>query len=362
MIITINQRKVKEALAVTEKIVSKNLALPILQNVVIRTENGRVKISSTNLEIGINFWLGAKIEEEGDVAIPARLFSEFINNVQSEKVTISTKENIAYINTENSKTKIIGFPAKDFPIIPKNKNTPFVTLGAKKIWQLFSAVIDSASLSEARPELAGVFVHFSPTKIESAATDSFRLAEQVIYENGKIDQSMIIPKTTIQELIRALGDREEDIALSLSENQIFFSTSDFEIVSRLIDGHYPEYKRVIPEKFLSKYTLSREELEKSVRLASIFTSSIADIKLQADKDGFKVLAKNADKGEVNLSVPGTLKNGPFGIAVNYRYLLDGLKIIPTSQVEIEFTGEGSPLILHPEGKTDFTYLIMPLRS
>jgi DNA polymerase-3 subunit beta len=223
-------------------------------------------------------------------------------------------------------------------------------------------VIDSAALSEARPELAGIFLHFFPNKIESAATDSFRLAEQVIYENGQIEQSIIIPKTTSQELIRAIGEREEDVAISLSENQIFFSTGDFEIVSRLIDGHYPEYKRVIPEKFISKYTLSREELEKSVRLASIFTSNIADIKLQADKDNFKILAKNADKGEVSLAVPGSLKNGPFSLVVNYRYLLEGLKIIKSSQVEIDFTGEGSPLILHPEGRKDFTYLIMPLRS
>lgn len=362
MFITINQKKLKEALAVTEKIVSKNLALPILQNVVLKTEHGRVKVSSTNLEIGINYWLGAKIEEEGEIALPARIFSDFTANVDSEKISISTKENIAFINAENYKTKLIGFSAKDFPIIPKNKSTPFLSLPARALAKLFTLVIDAASLSENRPELAGVFVHFSSSKIEVAATDSFRLAEGVLVHNGKIDQGIIIPKSTVQELIRALMDREEDVSMTLSENQIFFSTGDLELVSRLIDGHYPDYKRVIPEKSISKLVVSKEELEKSVRLASIFTSNIADIKLQTDKEGLKIQAKNADKGEVNLSVKGNLKNEAFQIGVNYRYLLDGLKNMTTPLVEIEFTGEGSPLILRPEGKKDFTYLIMPLRS
>ena len=134
------------------------------------------------------------------------------------------------------------------------------------------------------------------------------------------------------------------------------------MVSRLIDGHYPDYKRVIPEKVLAKLTISKEELEKSVRVASIFTSNIADIKIHGEKEGLKILAKNSDKGEVVLTMKGQLKGESFQLAVNYRYLLDGLKNIFTDQVEIDFTGDDSPLILHPENQKNFTYLIMPLRS
>lgn len=362
MIVTTNQRKLKEALGIADKIISRNLALPILQNIVLKTENGRLKLSSTNLEIGINYWIGAKIEEEGDIALPARVFADFVSNVVGEKITIHTKDNIASINADNYKTKIIGFSTKDFPIIPRNKNNAFVRVQARTLSKMFSAVIDAASISEARPELAGVLVRFSNSKIEGAATDSFRLAEKTIFYDGNTEQSIIIPKTTVQELIRALGDKEEEVSLTISENQIFFTTGDVEIVSRLIDGHYPDYKKVIPDKHMAKVTINRDELERSVRVASIFTSNIADIKLQADKEGIRIMAKNADKGEVVLLVKGVLKNDPFQISVNYRYLLDGLKNIPTEEVEIEFTGEGSPLIIRPQEKKDFTYLIMPLRS
>lgn len=361
MIITINQKKLKEALAITEKVVSRNLALPILQNIILKTENGRVKISSTNLEIGVNFWIGAKTEEEGEIAMPARIFSDFINNTMSEKITMHTKENIAFINAENYKTKIVGFSAKDFPIIPKNKDESFSSMDSSVLKNILGAVIESVSLSETRPELTGVFLKFIPGLVEGAATDSFRLAEKTVHYEGQAERHMIIPKATAQELIRALSE-EGRVTMATSENQIFFTNEDLEIVSRLIDGHYPDYKKIIPDKYLSKLIVSKEELEKSVRLASIFTSHIADIKLHIDKEGLKISAKNADKGEVTLSVKSIVKGNPFKIAVNFRYLLDGLKQIHTEQVEIDFTGEGSPLVIYPDGKKDFTYLIMPLRN
>ena len=363
MIITINQKKLKESLMVTEKIISHNLVLPILQNIVLKTEQGRVKILSTNLEIGVNCWLGAKIEEEGEVAIPAKIFTNFVNNIESEQITITTKDNIAFIDAENFKTKIIGFTAKDFPIIPKSKTTPFVYLEAEQLGLLIGAVLESASLSETRPELAGVLVKFFSSKIESVATDSFRLAEQTVtYEGGQEEQSVIIPKNTAQEILRVLGIKSGKVAIAISENQIFFTMGDVEVVSRLIDGHYPDYKRVFPEKAVAKALLSKESLEKSIRLASVFTSQIADIKIQAGKEGLKIFAKNSDKGEVDLMVPGALKGEAFKVTVNYRYVLDGLKNISTEKVVMEFTGEDSPLVMRPEGKSDFVYLIMPLRS
>src|SRR3989344_9133264 len=158
MITTINQKKLKEGLGIVEKIISRNPALPILQNIVLKTENGRLKLSSTNLEIGINFWLGAKIDEEGGVAVPAKIFSDFVSNVNDEKITISSKENIVSINSENYKTKIIGFPAKDFPIIPKSKESSFFNILSQEMLSIFTGVVDSASISEARPELSGVLV------------------------------------------------------------------------------------------------------------------------------------------------------------------------------------------------------------
>lgn len=363
MNITINQQKLKKVISATERVISKSLTLPILHNLVIKTEQGRVKIYSTNLEIGITGWLSAKIEEEGEIALPAKIFSDFVNNLHEEKISIFTKENIIYVNTDQYKAKIIGFSSKEFPLVPKPKETAFLSLNASTLVKLINSVIDSVSLSEARPELSGIFLSFLPQSITSAATDSFRLAEQVIWESGKKECSVIIPRSTAQEIMRIFGGEEESVAITLSENQIFFKGEDLEIVSRLIDGHYPDYKKVIPEKSSHRVLLSVQEMEKSIKLASIFSSNVSsDIKLQGDKNGLKILARNPDKGEVSLSIPAQGEGNNFEITVNFRYLLDGLKIMPTENVIFEFTGEGSPLVLKPEAQKDLTYLIMPLRS
>lgn len=362
MIIITSQKNLKNGLNIVEKIVSKNTALPILQNIVLKTENGRLKLSSTNLEIGINFWLGGKIEEEGEIAVPARIFSDFINNLKEGNITIKTKEEIVLINSNNYQTKIIGFSSKDFPIIPKPKETPFIVLSSGELYELFNTVIDAAAVSETRPELSGVFLNFLEKTIEAAATDSFHLAEKIINKKNKITKSIIIPRYTVQELIRITANLEEDIFISVSENQIFFTSSDLEIVSRLIDGRYPDYKKVIPEKWVSKILINKNELEKNIRLASIFSSNIFDIKISAEEKGLKISAKNADKGEIFSFTEANLKNDGFNLSVNHRYFLEGLKVIPTENVIMEFTGEGNPLILRPEGKNDLTYLIMPLRS
>ncbi|HEY4484232.1 MAG: DNA polymerase III subunit beta [Candidatus Harrisonbacteria bacterium RIFCSPLOWO2_02_FULL_41_13b] len=363
MIITVNQKNLKRSLTLVERIVSKNLTLPVLQNIVLKTENGRLKISSTNLEIGMNSWIGAKIEEEGEIAVPAKVFSDFIDNIQDEKITINSKEHVISINSDSYKTKIIGFSAKDFPIIPRVKENSFIKIPSQEFLEILLTVIDSVSLSESRPELSGILINFSADKIEGAATDSFRLAEKVLnIKNSKPEQSIILPRVTAQELIRILPGLE-NISISISDNQIFFVSEDLEIVSRLIDGSYPDYKKVIPERRISRVLVKKEEIEKSVRLAGVFSSHISDIKINGESEGLRIAAKNTDKGEASSWISSAIvKDEPFEVMVNYRYLMDGLKIIPTENIVLEFTGEGNPLIIRPEERKDITYLIMPLRN
>ena len=366
MIITINQQKLRRAISALEKIVVRNLALPILQNIALNTDNGRLKLSSTNLEIGINYWIGAKVEEEGSVAIPARVLSDFVNNVSDEKLTITTKENNILINSDNYKTQILGFSVKEFPIIPKSKTEALISLPAQQWRKLFGAITDSAALSDARPELTGVRLGVVAGFLEVAATDGFRLAERRLegdFISNFNGDGLIIPRATVQELMRILdGQETELVAMTVSENQIFFSTQESELVSRLIDGRYPDYKKLIPEKVVSRLVVNRTELEKGVRLASIFSSGVADIKLHIEKNELRIAAQNAARGEVNARIGGELKGEGFTSAVNYHYLLDGLKIIEGESIALEFTGDGGPLVLKGEKHSQALYLIMPLRS
>ena len=363
MKITVNQKNLKKALILVEKVVSKNTPLPILNNILLKTENGRLKVSATNLEIGVNYIIGAKIEEVGQIAVPARIISDFIGNIIDDKVSLTTKNNILSINSERYKTQILGFDAKDFPIIPKIKSKPLALIPTKLLKNSLITVLDSVAVSETRPELSGVFVDFNNDKIVFAATDSFRLTEKNVDFKNIQKQSFIIPRNTVVELIRITGELEGDLAFNTSDNQISFSNDDFEIVSRVIDGNYPDYKKIIPEKFISKVLVRKDELDKTIRLAGLFSTNISDIKINCSEGKMAILAKNADKGEIETLIDASLKNQPFEVSLNFHYLLDGLKILDTEKVVMEFTGQGSPLVIRPnDDKKDVVYLIMPLRS
>lgn len=363
MKITVNQKNFKKALLLVEKVVSKNISLPILNNILLKTENGRLKVSATNLEIGVNYIIGAKIEEIGQIAVPARIISDFIGNIADDKVLLTTKNNILSINSERYKTQILGFDAKDFPIIPKIKSKPLALIPTKLLRTSLITVLDSVAVSETRPELAGVFVNFNNDKIVFAATDSFRLTEKSADFKSIQKQSFILPRNTVVELIRIAGELEGDLAFNVSDNQISFSNDDFEMVSRVVDGNYPDYKKIIPEKFISKVLVKKDELDKTIRLAGLFSSNISDIKLNCSEGKMVVLAKNSDKGEIETLIEASLKNEPFEVSLNFHYLLDGLKMLDTEKVVMEFTGQGSPLVIRPnDDKKDVVYLIMPLRN
>ena len=362
MKLIVNQKNLKRAISLVEKVVSKNISLPILGNILIKTENGRLRLSATNLELGINTLIGVKIEEVGEIAVPARIFSDFINAVQDEKVTLLTKNNILTINSENYKTSILGFDPKDFPIIPKIKSESILSISAKTFKNALIKVVDSMAISETRPELAGIFIQIKENKCIFVATDIFRLAEVTLPISTSGSASIILPRNTVVELIRICGDIEGDVQIKYTDNQVAFIGEDIELVSRVVDGTYPPYKNVIPDKFISRALIKRNEFENNIRLAGLFASNIADVKIACNEDKITITARNSDKGEIETSVPIVLKNEPFELSLNYRYVLDGLKNILNNEVIVEFTGVGSPLIMRPSEDKSFVYLIMPLRN
>jgi len=363
MNITVNHHKLSTAIKSIERIVSKNLSLPILNAVLIKTDKNKLRLSTTNLEIGINYWIGAKIEKEGEIAVPAKLLSGFLTNTDNEKIILTSNNDVLNINSGHSKTKILGFNTKDFPIIPGVIKENSIVINPQDLKEGLSSVLDAVLLSETRPELSGIFININKNKIEFAATDSSRLSEKIInLSDNELEKQFILPRNTAIEVIRILENSEIGISLVVSENQILFYNNDFELISRLIDGRYPEYKKIIPDKVVSIARLNKAELEKNIRAASVFASSIYDIKLKIGIDKTEINAQNNERGETLTTLPSELKNTPFEVSLNYNYILDGLKNIKTSNVILQFTGDGSPLIMRPENQKNYTYLIMPLRA
>ncbi len=363
MKVIVGQKNLRHALGLVERVVSRNVSLPMLSMVLLKTENGRLRIAATNLEIGVTSVIGAKIDEVGEIAVPGRILSDLVGALENENVTLTTKNNNLLIHTKTYKTNILGADAKEYPIIPKITTKPLCMLTAPLLRNTLLAMSDSVAMTETRPELSGVFVQFTERGIIFAATDSFRLTEKKLDVKNSQSQNIIVPRNTLAEMIRISSETEGDFTIKVGDNQISFSNEDVEVVSRLVDGHYPDYAKVVPEHFVSKALISREEFEKAIRLAGLFSSNIADIKLQCNNGTVNVSASNSDKGEMEASVEAILKNEPFELSLNYRYLLDGLKVIPGDKTVIEFTGKGGPLVLRPaDDKKDTLYLIMPLRS
>jgi len=363
MKITLHKDRLQRVLGFVERVTSRNATLPILSNILLGTENGRLRVSATNLEVGVSSLIGAKVDEEGRVAVPAKTLSDFIRGVSEENIGLELKQNTLTIKAGKYRTTILCFDAAEYPIIPKINGGEVFQIPAQELHSLINSVSDSIAASDSRPELAGAFLRFDTNGVTMAATDIFRLAQRRSPGTFSHTESAIIPRGTITELGRILSDIEGEITIRIAENQISFTHEEFDVISRLIDGKYPDYQKIIPEKSLAKVLVRRDEVENAAKVAALFSSSISDIKIECDGEELRITGKNSSKGEATAGVEANLKGESFEVSMNFHYFLEGLKIIPSEKVVLEFTGKGSPFVLRPNSDdTEIVYLIMPLRN
>ncbi|OGI25596.1 MAG: DNA polymerase III subunit beta [Candidatus Moranbacteria bacterium RBG_13_45_13] len=372
----------KKGILAAEKIIGKNLTLPILSNILLEAEKGGLRVSATNLEIGLVAKIRAKVEEEGKIAIPGRIAGGILSQLEDgSKITLEKKNNSLKIAYNGNSALIKGMDAKDFPIIPKPQSKSLFGINALEIQKKGGNVLSCAAISDTRQELTGVYVEFFENKITLAATDSFRLAEAVIKINKNKNmedfrkylaknKSVIIPARTLAEVIRSIGPDDTSIEIYLAENQIFFETTDTRFVSRLIDGKYPEYKQVVPKSFSVDIFLKKNDLLKAVRLAGIFSDSKSRevrFKIEGGKNRIVVFAESVEAGEGSWGVDCQLgAKSDMEIAFNNRFLLDGLNSLTTDEIYIGVNDSFGPVIFREsvEGKPkeDYFHIIMPIKS
>jgi len=367
------QENFKRGLNTVGNIIGKNLTLPILNNILLNTEKKQLKLSATDLELAITDYINCKVEKDGGITIPAKILVNFINNLPNKKIEIIVKNNIAYLKCENFKSNIKGLDIKDFPIIPKIKNEPILEIDSLIFKNALEQVINFTSLSDIRPEITGILFNFSSDKdIKFAATDSFRLGEKIInLKNNKIKKeyqgSIIIPTKTAQELIRIISNLEKNendlIKISIENNQISFSLSKIQIISKSIEGNYPSYQQLISKQFETSILIDREELIKSVKLSSFFSSKINDVRLRVNskKSLIDVFSQDIELGENLSELQGEISGKDLEIIFNHKYLLEGLNNINAKRVFFGFNGETSPGVIKAEGDDSFSYIIMPIK-
>lgn len=367
MKLSCNQENLSRGLNIIGKIIGTRGNLPVLNNVLLSTDNGRLKLSSTDLEIGINTWIGAKIQNEGSITIPARLLIDYVNTNNDIKINLEQQNENLKLNSNKYKAHIKGISATEFPLIPKLDKNLIVQINAKKFQTAISKVIFAAATDETRPVLTGLLLNICDNILKIAATDSYRLAQAIIKLeiNSKQKKQIIIPTRTMAELNRIISIVDPvDVKIYLSENQISFVLGDTQIISRLIEGNYPDYEQIIPEKFTSKIIIPIKEFANAIKMASFFARESANnIKfIVGDDNAAKVSAISPQVGDSVSEVILEKKEGEkLEIAFNSKYVLDAINAITDKNLVLEASGSQKPAMLKSEKSKDYFYIIMPLR-
>lgn len=367
------QKNLKAAVHAVNHIAQKNTNLPILNNILISAQEGNIKLISTNLEIGITSLLRGKIESEGSFTVDARLLADYVGLLQNDKVSMELKEGELEVECGENKTKIKGQSAEEFPFIPVVERVNLYTVKADDLRRAISQVVFAAANDEARAELSGVLLVLREKELVMAATDSYRLAERIVGAQGSEpdERRCIVPSRTLQELSRVLGaDAGEDespseVLLFLSDNQCLFVAGGTEIVSRLIDGRYPDYQQIIPQQFVSRCVVDRQELSRAVKSAAIFSKSgVNDVifAFNASEKKLGISAASGLAGEHHSTLLVSIEGTDVESTLNSRYILDALSVMNEETVVIEVVDGDTPCILRDGDKKDYFYIIMPIRK
>lgn len=382
MRVTCTQENFKKAIYSTERVVGKQITLPILENILLETESGMLRIAATNLEIGVFLKIGAKIEEEGRITVPAKLLSNFVNNLPNEStVLLEVKDQTLHISSGGSKAKIKGLQAQDFPIIPEMEGSFLFSFAAQEIKENASKLMSCVSLDGTRPELTGINMMFFQENIHLAATDSFRLAEAIVSfrkENVEIydiftekTNSVIVPINTFAEVLRVIAPETKEIKIAIEESQIFFQIGNVRIVSRLVNGKYPPYKQIIPQQFATRVVFEKDEVLRAVKIAGIFTnnkSGEVHFTIDAEREEIKVQSGAEEIGENQTIIKAEITGPSQEIIFNPRYMSDALQSVSTPQAALLANSGTSPAVLRMvqgekrENVDTFTYIIMPIKN
>lgn len=362
-----SQPDLERAVNIVSKAITPNTTLPVLNNILLKAEGKKLHFSATNLEVAIQFFIPADVKNEGSITVPAKLLSSYINLLKNEKLEIELKEgDTIMITSPHSNTKIKGINANEFPVIPKIEKENTFKVSTKDLETAITQTVFAASTNTSRPVLSGVLFGVKGSTMKVVATDSYRLAEKTITltEKTTLDIECIVPAKTVMELGKLLSRVEEkDVEMSVSKNQALFIAGDIQLVSRLIEGKFPPYEKVVPKETKTKMEILDEALANVVRRVSLFArENNNSIKLSATNDGKLTVSTDEtrvgeEKAELYIKMEGENNK----IALNAQYLLDVLNYIQSDSIYLEIDDKLSPAVVRPVKEKDYVYIIMPLK-
>jgi DNA polymerase-3 subunit beta len=370
------QENLAKGLATVGRAVATRSTLPVLSNILLESDEGRLRLAATNLEVGINCWVGARVEEDGSTTVPARLLTEFVNSLPPGHIDLELNERTQTLNMKCARyeANIKGIAASEFPDVPTAENIDGqnnLHLESELFKRMIDQVVFAAATDESRPILTGVLANFHQGGLTLAAADGFRLSVASSEVGMDVDETVkvIVPARALKELSRISTDREEEIELVITphRNQILFHQSNADLVSQLIDGNFPDYNQIIPKSYKTRAILSTLDLLKAVKVAFLFARDAAELIRFRIIPGNEltpgqiiVTGTSTEFGDNVNEIDASIEGEEIEIAFNARYMIDALSAVGTSEVALETSSSSSPGVIRPVGGEGFLCVIMPM--
>jgi len=368
------QENLNRGLSLVGRAAATRTTLPITNNVLLASDQGRLKLVATNLEMAITCWIGAKIDEEGAITVPAKLLTEFVATLPNDKIEVklAPKGKTLELKCARFEARISGVDAKEFPPIPKVDDGIVTKVEIGALRQAISQVVFAAATDESRPVLTGVNAEFEGKNLTLAAADGFRLAVYKLPLTVAVSEKSvaIIPSRTLAELNRLAGDQEEavEVKVNASKSQILFRLKDVEMVSQLVQGNFPQYSQLIPQSFNTRATVDVAQFLRATKTAAIFARDGSGIVRLIITPGasdvtpgkLSISARSEEIGEDTGEIDTVVQGAEAKIAFNGKYLMDVLSVLKENQVAIEMTTPSSPGVFKPVGADNYLHVIMPM--
>jgi DNA polymerase-3 subunit beta len=365
------QENLSKGLGIVGRAVATRTTLPITNNVLIATEESRLRLTATNLEIAISCWIGAMVEEEGAITVPARVLTEFVNSLPSERIDLHLVRQSLELKCLRFEARMSGLDAEDFPPIPKVGDGKTYQIEPDALRAAINQVVFATASEDTRPVLTGVSAEFEDETLTLAAADGFRLAVHRAPLSGTADEraEIIIPSRSLIELNRLLADQKEviDISINPSKSQVLFRLKDIEVVSQLLQGAFPNYRQLIPQSSSTQSTVSTPEFLRATKTASIFArdgNGIVRLEMApaegAGQGSMNISARSEQVGDNVGEIDAQVVGEAAKIAFNGKYLIDVLSVIHEGQVTLETTTPSSPGVIRPVGSETYVHIIMPM--
>lgn len=363
MKLTVTQENLSRALSTVSRIANSRGSLPILSNVLLKTVNNQLIVEATNLDVAMSETIGAKIKTEGSITVPARLMQDYVASLPVGTLTLEVKDSKLQLTTDHHNSSINGTPADDFPVMPVIEKGDVLEISGADFKQTLQQVLFAASTDEARPVLTGLYLHSEDGDLVAVATDSYRLAEKVVSRTDK-DISLLIPASSLQDVLRVMKDDSAPVSIHYDDQQARFSVGSVELVTRLIEGNYPDYRKLLPKESETTATLKLSDLQEITKVSSLFAREAAGgvtVSIDEEKQDVSIRSIASQVGENTATAEAKVK-GEAVITMNSKYILDALSAFNGDQVSINVNGKLDPCLLTDPENDNYLHVVMPVKS